>query len=320
MSTLATIKAKVRRITGRPSVNQLSDADLQTYINEFLVYDFPLHCRMFYERVPYSFMLSPRLGRYPITDFKNLYMNFEEPVYVDNFQIQYAQDERSFNNMYPRYKYSTNFATGDGGPGPYAGTYTYTPIESGTCIISAALNGNILATATDVFTQNTVSTFVDETGAPIVGSNINYLTGVITGITFIGPIPLGNQITISASTYVTGRPITCLYSNNEFRFYPFPDRGYQFTIMTYKNPNALLNDASSPELNIWVEPISYGTSMKIFAENMDTENYTKALAFFDMHLELAERRTLKQLSTQRVSTIFGNMDNWPGAYYGYPYS
>jgi len=42
-STLETIKIKVRRLTRSPSEAQLSDADLNQYINTFLIYDLPEH-------------------------------------------------------------------------------------------------------------------------------------------------------------------------------------------------------------------------------------------------------------------------------------
>ena len=44
---LEQIRVKVRRITGRPSVNQLSNDDLDAYINDFYVNDLPLISTLF---------------------------------------------------------------------------------------------------------------------------------------------------------------------------------------------------------------------------------------------------------------------------------
>ena len=44
--TLEQIRAKTRKITGRLSVNQLSNDDLNNYINDFYVYELPQHLKL----------------------------------------------------------------------------------------------------------------------------------------------------------------------------------------------------------------------------------------------------------------------------------
>ena len=117
-----------------------------------------------------------------------------------------------------------------------------------------------------------------------------------------------------------GRPFAVLYSENQFRFWPYPDRAYTFSIMSYKNPDQLLAAGQSPELDLWADVIAYGASLKIFADNLDMESYGKVNILFDEHKRLIERRTLKQLSNQRVSTIYSDSHNWPSQFYGYPYA
>lgn len=315
------IKNKVRLVTARPSSNQLSDTDLTDYVNSFLVYDLPLHCRFFIQKQKFSMNLTPNVGNYPITTFKNLYSNFEPPCYVDGYQIQYYQNDESFFQMFSRLKYSTQFSTGTGVPAAvYNGFYSYTPIEPGTAVISTTdALGNLL-TATDVPTTAPTSTFVDQTGAPIVGSLINYATGVITGITFTATVPNGNIIYIAANQYLRGRPLAMLYFHDMFYFWPFPDRSYNFTIDAFINPTATVLGGGTlfPELNQWADVIAFGASLKIFQDNLDFENYQKVLPFFDNAKRLAERRTMKQLSTQRVSTIYGDAEIWPWQA-GYPF-
>jgi len=124
---------------------------------------------------------------------------------------------------------------------------------------------------------------------------------------------------MSALRYVTGRPIAVLFYANVFFFWPWPDRAYSFDIVAYANPSTLTLDTESPELNEWVDLIAYGASMKIFADNLDMESYAKVKVFYDEYQRLAERRTLKQLSTQRAATIYGDANGypWQGSY---PYS
>jgi len=314
------IKQKVRNVTARPSTNQITDAELTDYVNSFLVYDLPLHCRFFIEKQKFTMNLTPNVGNYSITAFKNTYSNFEPPCYVDGYQIQYYQNDESFFQMFSRLKYSTQFSTGTGAAGPYNGFYSYTPIEPGTCVISVTDAAGNLLTATDVPTTATTSTFVTETGAAIVGSAINYATGVITGITFSAAVPLGNIIYIAANQDIRGRPLAMLYFHDMFYFWPFPDRSYTFTIDAFINPTATVlgGGALYPELNQWADVIAFGTSLKIFQDNLDFESYQKVMPFFDNAKRLALRRTTKQLSTQRVATIYGDAEIWP-MQNGYPY-
>jgi hypothetical protein len=314
MSTLNDIRRKVRKIVG-VSANQLPNSELDDYINEFLRFELPSHSKLLYNRVTYSEELTPNVGVYSIEGLKDDYMNVEPPTYIDNYEIRYSQDEQTFFRMYPHNKFSTNFATGAGIVGPYAGTFNYTPIEPESVVISTTDAAGSLITAKDDGTGG----FVNQTGAAIAGATINYATGVIAGINFTAVVPIGNVIYISANTYVIGRPFTVLYSNNEFRFYPYPDRAYTFKITVYKNPDELLSGTAIIELTLWSNVISYGTAMKIFAENLDMESYSRAQVFFEEQKILAQRRTVQQLSTQRAATIYSDNTGGFGGFHSFPY-
>jgi len=58
-ATLADIEKKVRLLTRLPSTAQLSQADLDNYINTFILYDFPEQLRTFNLRKPFSFYTNP---------------------------------------------------------------------------------------------------------------------------------------------------------------------------------------------------------------------------------------------------------------------
>src|SRR6267142_3467753 len=97
--TLTAIETKVRRITRSPSTAQLSDADLNNYINTFVVYDFPEHLRTFNLRTTFTFYTNPYQDEYftdtasfgnpvtnptiinnPLYDFQNKYLTVHNPV------------------------------------------------------------------------------------------------------------------------------------------------------------------------------------------------------------------------------------------------
>ena len=121
--------------------------------------------------------------------------------------------------------------------------------------------------------------------------------------------------------YVVGKPYAVLYFNNEFRLWPFPDRAYTFEIVSYINPAefAAGGGAAFPGLNQWADTIAFGTALKIFQDNLDVESYGKVKVFFEEAKRLAERRTITQLSNQRVATIYSDDYGWPSQFYGYPY-
>lgn len=116
-TTLQAIQTKVRRLTRSPSENQLTDTDLQNYINTFVVYDFPEHLRMFILHVPFSFWCNPYQDVYPtdvlsyggatnasknpLYNFENLYLSINDPVYIAGYQSYYTQSREQFFGIYP---------------------------------------------------------------------------------------------------------------------------------------------------------------------------------------------------------------------------
>jgi hypothetical protein len=306
------IVQKIRNVTGRRSENQLSSEDIRDYINSFIMYDLPLHSRLFYNRQVYQFQFTPDVGIYPLTSFKNEYSNFEPPCYVDGYETAFFQDEQQFYRSFPNLKFTQELTTGSDIAGAYTGTYTYTPIKRGTVVISAVDSSGDSLTATD-------SDGVLE--GDVVTGNIDYDTGAVTNLVFTNTIDSGTPIYISADRYVKGRPYAVLYFNNAFTFYPYPDKAYTFSIVAYKSPEEFLSGGGSsfPELKQWADTIAYGASLKIFEDNLDDVGYSKAQVFFDKALRLAGRRTLQQLSTQRVSTIFEDRDYSGWSFWDYPY-
>lgn len=132
---LTSIQTKVRRLTRSPSVSQLSDADLNNYINTFVIYDFPEHLRTFNLRRPFTFYTNPGQDVYNtdiasfagnttnlLYNFQNLYITVHPPVYVAGFQASFSQSREQFFGTYPRVNniLFTGF-NGNGTPGPFTG-------------------------------------------------------------------------------------------------------------------------------------------------------------------------------------------------------
>lgn len=132
--TLTKIQKKVRRLTRTPSTAQLSDADLNDYINTFVVYDFPENLRTFNLHTDFSFYTNPGQDTYntdeasfgsatnnPLYNFQNKYLSINPPVYIAGFGSRYFQSPERFFGVYPKINSIQLVATGTGSAGPFTG-------------------------------------------------------------------------------------------------------------------------------------------------------------------------------------------------------
>lgn len=116
-TTLSAIRQKVRRLTLAPMPAQLSDADLDNFINTFVVYDFPEQLRTFNLRTPFTFFTNPGQDVYPtdiasfginpaavnnpLYNFQNKYLTIHPPAYAAGYQIMFTQSREQFFGIYP---------------------------------------------------------------------------------------------------------------------------------------------------------------------------------------------------------------------------
>ena len=67
MPNLADIRTKVRKITRSPSDAQITDNQIDDYINTFILYDLPQMNQMFDLRRTLTFYTRAFIGEYPTT-------------------------------------------------------------------------------------------------------------------------------------------------------------------------------------------------------------------------------------------------------------
>lgn len=303
--TLEQIRNKVRLITGRPSPTQLSDADLDNYINDFYQYDFPAHLKTWNLQTILSPLFGPDDALIPDTAIYvfdwNQYTNIGPTFYVGGYEIPFYQNTQAFFNFFNTKAVVQQLSTGTGIAGPYAGIVTNTPILGQGIFLSTIDNaGNSLHTSADAAGQ------FEGTGvlAPVpAGGTINYDTGVVAGLTWTGVIAVGEPIWAQSLTYVSGRPQAVLFYDGALLFYPVPDIAYEVACTVNIVPDEL-GPGDQPVVRDWWNAIALGAARKIFIDNLDIESLTKLQPVFDEQMRLVERRTLKQLSTQRASTIY----------------
>lgn len=221
-NTLQDIRNKVRRLTGRPSQNQLSDTDIDKYINTFYVYDLSQEVKLEDLRYNYQFTTSANIPVYDLPT--SMYLAAMPPVFIGGYQSYMTQSRQNFFRINPSLNFlQQSVATGNGTAGPYSGVLTNTPITPGfgtnppgaysftsvplgtnggpfnqSNTSAPFLNWNVIISAIDA--NNVSQTLVDDGKGnlvdptdtanpqinqfPIVRGTVNYLTGAFQ----IGPI------------------------------------------------------------------------------------------------------------------------------------
>jgi len=92
LTTLSQIYTKVRRLVRAPSTMQLSNSDINDYINTFILYDLPESLRLFNLRKTFTFYTTPYVDTYPLNladetiNTNNQFYNFK-----NKYILEYTQ-------------------------------------------------------------------------------------------------------------------------------------------------------------------------------------------------------------------------------------
>lgn len=316
-TTLADIRSKVRRITARPSVNQISDAQIDQYINTYYLYDMPAQLKLESFRTMYQFVTTPNVHVYNFPT--DLYLEAMPPVYVAGYQCYMSQNRETFFRQNPRVNFNQQqVALGTGAMGPYTGILSNLPIMRGwntnpasTSIAGvnwAVLFSGIVAGSTTMTTlvDDGLGNLFDLSDADFSAprGTIDYITGAFS-VTFASAIGVGASINAQYVPYKASRPNSCLFYQDQIQLYPIPDQAYTVSFEAYKLPTAFVGTATvSPQLKELWQLLAYGAADKIFSDNADIESMMKFRPLLEEQLKFCMRRTICQYSTERVSTIY----------------
>lgn len=318
MSTLANIRTKVRRLTGRPSANQITDSQIDDYVNTFYLYDFPESLRLTSLETKFEFMTEANVDQYDMETMQvwtgavtenavDVYINVKDPVYVAGYQSTWSQDVEQFNRLYPPNPEIVSTVEGDGSSGPYTVTFDNTPILQNCVTVGAIDSTDAVQNYIDIPTNRTDGTWneinTDPASAPAITGSINYITGALS-VTFLAVIPSGNTITFTAVPYAASRPQSVLFYNNVLTLRPVPDQSYKVSMVAYKRPTQLLLSGSSPQLKQWWQYLAYGAAKKILEDSQDTNSLQAIMPGYKEQETLVLRRTIVERTSQRVSTIY----------------
>lgn len=285
--TLLDIRNKVRQVTGRPSTDQISDADLNTYINNYYVYTMPFELKEQIQNKFLTFNTTPGIDVY---SFPSGYFTDSPGAYADGFPLVFYQDPDIFFQDWPQQYAVDNIATGDGITNNFSGGLQSPPLIIGTLFITSDDTTGLQYQLTD-----------DGAGG-LVGNgsgSINYLTGAYTNVTFTAPPAASAVIYAKYQGYSGNRPQGVLFFQNTFTMRPVPDQSYAILMQGFIQPTTLSNDTDLPTQPEWGQLIAYGASLDIFADSGDVENYARYEPMFKRYENVALGRSIQQYTQEQ---------------------
>lgn len=343
--SLLQMRNTVRRMTARYTPQQMPDSQVDYYLNLYLTLHFPLQFKNIKLTKPYVFYTVPNVDTYtfvyengltttPAGDEIPGNIQISPPVYCQGYLLNYFQDKTQFYNIWPKLSVNQQISTGTGdATDTYSGTIPSFPflraqqdifgnVTEAAVYISCSDDTGFSFVLTDVpFPNNNTGDLVGQDD--VIYGQVNYLTGAYTFNLVTTALPAGQPIYASVVPYQASRPISTLFYDQQIVLRPVPLQVYQIEFQVSQQPTQLIADLQAPELDEWYQLICAGASMLIYADFPDPQGKADLQPTYDEQLKIAQRRTLRQLSSQRVNTIFsqrGSRWSLAGQMYGAEYS
>jgi len=295
---LAQIRQKVRNVSGRLSIDEMSNDEVLEYINRYVQYEFPAEVKLDRNYSYYEFNTVANQATYTVSED---YTNFDPRAWVDNIDLDwYAEPDRfETNNPYNITRvepWTANSATAG-----FNTTLGGIPVRAGSVIVEDGV---------EVFTDNGSGTLTGDQGGT---GSINYLTGVLN-VTFNTAPVTGVDINVSYEQYQAGRPQAVLLFNNQFELYPIPDKVYRFrckgwSIQTVTSTAGVLSSSFSstsdrPLKDQWGPAIAYGAARRIHSDYGEMDAYAEVSALYKEQINYVLKRTHNQLMVSRSQPMF----------------
>lgn len=337
-STLGAIRTKVRRLTRSPSPSQITDAQIDEYVNTFILYDFPESLRLFSLRTTLTFYTQPFVDVYgtsstpandPLFNFKNKYVAVHPPVYLAGVPGFFTQNRNEFYNNWPQTNsIADTQLRGSGITGPYVGTLatgTGAPVMKNNVIFTTVNASGVAMVLVDYpsATLNEIG-FLGLPNQPqttaVLYGQVNYVTGAFT-CTFPVAVPALEVIWSETIPYQPAKPIGMLYFDNEFTIRPIPDMAYSVSIEVDARPTELLLVGDIPYEEQWWQYVAIGAAIKIFQDRMDMDSVNMIASEFQRQEDFVGRTSLVQYANQRSQTIYTQGKNYGSGWFlsGWPY-
>lgn len=334
MNLLSDIITWIRRIVKTPSNQVLSDATIIDYINRFYTLDSPAELQLFELKTVYNLITSEYIDQYNLPYDSNgnlLYQNLISPVYCDGANIAMLTNMQTFLNAYPTFLINEVDAYGDNRDVaiPYTWTATNNPIlrahrdvlgdiaaANNQSVPASSITPGVWITAFDsnnyqmtVYDNGTFSATNGNVGN-LVGDGsgtINYITGEVS-VRFVRTVPTQNPIQFKYTAFEEGTPRICMFYNNVITLRPVPDTAYLVQFNAYITPSSFLSSSQALAFGYMAEWIARGAARKILSDLGDIDQFGFYEPLYKEQLNLVLRRTERQRSVERTSTIYTDIN------------
>lgn len=288
--TLADIRTKVRSLTGAPSTDQLSDAVLDNYINNYYQFSMPFELK---EQITLQFLDFKVYPGISVYAFPGNFLTDQPMAYADGMPLIFYQDPDVFYQDWPQQYAVDNVGTGTGAQTNFPGGLQNPPIIRESLFITDG---------SQVAQDDGLGQFTGDVVAPPSGS-INYDTGAFN-VTFLAAPSASTTVYAKYQGYSPDRPQGVLFFNNEFTFMPIPDQVYQIRMQGYINPTQLTSTSDTPLQQEWGQLIAYGASLDIFSDRGDLVSYQEYYPLLKRYENVALARTVQQYQAEQTIPRF----------------
>jgi hypothetical protein len=189
-------------------------------------------------------------------------------------------------------------------------------LTSNVFVTATDVNGNLNVAQDDPLSSTTGNLIqydpLNPGNPPRIVGTVNYLTGLAT-VTFLYSIPTTSYINSQSVPYSAGRPQAVLFFDNTFTFRPVPSQPFLFRCDAYYTPAAFITTNNFIPYRWMSEYLARGAARKILTDYGDMEQLGFYEPYFREQENFVLRRTTRQNSVTRVSTIYtGQVGNSPG--------
>lgn len=300
--TWGDIRAKIRLTTGRPDTSMLSDADLLKRGNHFYQFVLPKELKISWGYTYFQFFTQPNVDQYigPENEFQTL----NPQVWADGFPIEWYLSPDLFYSDYPQQMNKQLVATGNGSNPTFPFDISAFPVIPGSVYVTDGVT---------VAQDNGSGSFL----APNSGS-IDYLSGAVS-VTFAAIPANGANISVTSQTYQPNRPQGILYFQSQaladakeatrnntkvFVLRPVPDDTYLIKMQGIQVPAPFVDDTDVPFRPDLGPLIAYGTSLEIFADFNQMDQYDQALTQYNRYKDVSMQDTYEEYLYQRSVPAF----------------
>lgn len=333
ISTLAAIRQMVRQVTNSMSLTQLTNEQLDEYINTFILYDLPQNLRLFSLRKTLTFYTQPGVDTYAsstdttdaLYDFKNKYIAVHPPVYIAGYPAAYTQDRNVFYNNFPLFNTILTLSVqGDGTLTTFSGYVgQYLPFLPNSVVFSALDAAGAAMVLVDYPVSNVQGALGLQNESQTLPSpygSINYVTGAYS-VVFPSAVASATPLKFSCYNYKPSRPSWMLYFNNSFILRPVPNAVYPVQIEVECRPTELLLSDDLPDISQWWQYIALGASKKIFERRLDYDSVNLIMPTFKEQESLVLSTAVVQQTNRRTETIYtkGRSYGWGWYPFVWPY-